>query len=190
MPNAVSGLWGSVKHWLGQTSGVLFGHATDVLNIDDLMPPPKWSLREVHAGRLWRSSEPQGPSWNHWPELRARGIRSVVSLQTEEDAEDRQARAYGMKALRIPIIDNHPPTRKQVEQFLAFATRPENQPVAVHCRAGKGRTGVMVACYRIAVQGWTASAAVAEARALGLPMDCQERFIRDFARARAITPPR
>ena len=39
---------------------------------------------------------------------------------------------------------------------------PEMQPVLVHCKHGSDRTGMMVAVYRVVVQGWEKGAAVDE----------------------------
>jgi len=42
-----------------------------------------------------------------------------------------------------------------VVKFLRLATTPALQPVLVHCRHGSDRTGIMVAVYRIVVEGWS-----------------------------------
>jgi protein tyrosine/serine phosphatase len=52
----------------------------------------------------------------------------------------------------------------------------------VHCEAGVGRTGIMVASYRMAVQGWSTGHAVAEARRYGLRMREQIEYIRGLGR--------
>ena len=49
-----------------------------------------------------------------------------------------------------------------MKDFLDFATNPKNSPCYVHCEAGKGRTGVASACYRMAVEGWPPEKAIAE----------------------------
>jgi protein tyrosine/serine phosphatase len=68
-----------------------------------------------------------------------------------------------------------------METFLAFVRDTANQPVYVHCEAGKGRTGTACACYRIAVDHWSADQAIAEAKSYGLAMPNQIAFIKKFA---------
>ncbi len=45
------------------------------------------------------------------------------------------------------------------------------RPVLIHCGAGVHRTGGVLACYRLLVQGWTAEAAFDEMKAYGLGGD-------------------
>jgi protein tyrosine/serine phosphatase len=51
----------------------------------------------------------------------------------------------GMNFYRIPMTTRTPPTREQLQQFLSIVNDPEQQPVFVHCKGGKHRTGVMTA---------------------------------------------
>jgi len=147
--------------------------------LDDVLPPPTWYVARVD-GKLLRGAEPSG---RHWREINDLGVRSVVSLQREEPSEAPQASRFGMNTLHLSITDNTAPTMSQVKAFLDFATQAQNQPVYVHCRAGKGRTGVMVAAYRMAVSGWSPAAAIGEAKAMGMRMPSQEQLLRDFADA-------
>lgn len=49
-----------------------------------------------------------------------------------------------------------------VVRFLKAATDPVQQPILLHCKHGADRTGMMVAIYRIVVQGWDKKTAIAE----------------------------
>lgn len=112
--------------------------------------------------------------------LKAQGFKAVIDLTKEGTADEKYAEAKGLKLLRVPILDNAHPTMAQMKTFLDFVSRPENQPAYVHCEAGKGRTGVAVACYRMAIQGWTLDQAMADAKKYGLSLPNQVQFLRQF----------
>src|SRR5262249_18062169 len=75
--------------------------------------------------------------------------------ETEPTSDDvTEAKSLGLNAVNIPIVDNSVPTVAQMIVFLQYVTKKENRPAYVHCEAGVGRTGMAVAIYRMAVQGW------------------------------------
>jgi len=52
---------------------------------------------------------------------------------------------------RFPFDDHNPPSLKLISDFCGdverFIAEDERNVVAVHCKAGKGRTGVMICCW-------------------------------------------
>jgi protein tyrosine phosphatase (PTP) superfamily phosphohydrolase (DUF442 family) len=110
--------------------------------------------------------------------LKAQGFKGIVNLCAENDGDSAPAAKAGLASLHLNIIDNTPPTNEQMKQFLDFATA--NQPTYVHCEAGQGRTGCATACYRMAVEGWPADKAIAEAKQFGLKLPDQIEFLEQF----------
>lgn len=88
----------------------------------------------------------------------------------------------GIRRYHIPMPDYGTPTREQVEEFARVLREHEGEKVFLHCKAGVGRTGTMVACWRI-TQGWSAEEAIARERfyAYGGSFR-QEEFVRAFER--------
>ena len=112
-------------------------------------------------------------------DLAAQGFKGVVNLCKEYDDSDK-VRAAGLTPLHVAIIDNTAPAVGQMKEFLDFAVDPATQQTYVHCEAGMGRTGVAVACYRMAVQRWDIEATLQDAEKFGLQLENQIEFLRHF----------
>lgn len=59
------------------------------------------------------------------------------------------------------------PRDKVFAQFIQIIRENPGKKIFVHCRLGDDRTGMMIAAYRMAVDGWTAKEAMQEMDAFG-----------------------
>lgn len=98
--------------------------------------------------------------------LRGRGIQSVLTL-TETPVLAHDLAVAGLDSLHVPVDDFHAPTTQQMLRALAFidASLAESMPVVVHCLAGQGRTGTILAAWLLR-SGLSDDDAIAEIRAL------------------------
>src|SRR5204863_113494 len=115
------------------------------------------------------------------------GVELLVSL-----TEDAPRRAWvndaGLFAVHEPIVDMEAPTQAQLDRVLSAILRAHERSlgVAVHCIAGLGRTGVILACYFV-TKGMTAKNAIARVRRLrpgSVETDEQAEAVAEFARRR------
>lgn len=95
--------------------------------------------------RVWRGNAPTRDGYR-W--LAANGVSTVVDLRAEEDLDvDPDLLAgLGLEYVALPIRDGQTPSAEQVARFLD-AVDAAAGPVFVHCGAGVGRTGAVVAAY-------------------------------------------
>jgi len=117
---------------------------------------------------LYRGAEPDDPCLDH---LAARGVRTIVNLRDERDASERErlrAASLGMTYVNLPMSGFGRPALAEVRTILAALLAPGAGPVFVHCKRGRDRTGVVVAVYRMAHDGWTAGRAIDEAKRFGM----------------------
>lgn len=115
---------------------------------------------------LYRGSQPTEEGYKALKEM---GVKTVVTFRVFNSYE-KEAKAAGLEQVRIPIhasIGSTPPTEEQVKRFFEVVLDPEKQPVYIHCKHGKDRTGTMAALYRMEVDGWTAGEAIEEMQAFG-----------------------
>jgi hypothetical protein len=113
------------------------------------------------------------------------GCQATVNLCAEMADGDApiisQAGLAGeVRTFHIPVVDMETPRPEQVIELLSALSGPGSPRTYVHCEAGMGRTGVMTACYRMAVMGWDAGDALAEAKNFGCSVPKQQAFIGDF----------
>ena len=147
----------------------------------------------VTPDALWRGAKPaqDGAAW-----LIQRGVRTIVNLELLHDDRRVFARAKPASAGRYEagyfrIADWEPnaviaPARldDHVARFLAVVDS-QPKPVYVHCRSGQNRTGVMVAAYRVIVEGLSRDAAIAEMRRYqGIWFKADSAYIRSLSSER------
>jgi tyrosine-protein phosphatase SIW14 len=131
----------------------------------DIQVPGIPNFHKVNE-RLYRGGQPPEDAWNRLARL---GIKTVIDLRREEEqsreAESRAVEAAGMRYINVPMNGGPP---REVDILEIFGILDSREPVFVHCREGKDRTGTVVACYRIATDGWENRKALAEAKSLGM----------------------
>ena len=111
---------------------------------------------------LYRGGQPTDDGYR---ELRRVGVKTVLSLRAVS-WDQSEVNDQGLEYTHISCKPYHPEDEDVVE-FLQIVTDPSRQPVFVHCRHGVDRTGMMVAAYRIVVEGWTRQRAILEMRTMG-----------------------
>jgi protein-tyrosine phosphatase len=130
---------------------------------------PSVAIKNLSAvdDRVWRSAAPGKSSYE---DLAAAGVTTIVDLRAEENLHiDVDAlEDLGITWIHMPIRDGQIPSSNQVADFLA-AVDTSDGITLVHCGAGVGRTGAMVAAYRVASGNSTGFEAMGKNLAVGPP---------------------
>lgn len=138
----------------------------------------------IHPERRLAGGGPLAAYDDELPLMHAAGVRAVVSLlNLPGDASIYESAGFAF--LCLPIPDGAAPTLDQAGKFVRFVNeqRAASRPIAVHCQAGIGRTGTMLATYLIS-QGDTAATAIARVRAVepaAIETQSQMLFLEQFA---------
>jgi protein tyrosine phosphatase (PTP) superfamily phosphohydrolase (DUF442 family) len=115
------------------------------------------------TSQLLRGGQPTEAGFE---ELSRRGVGLVINLRGDSKAERAAVEKLGMQYVSIPWHCAYPKDR-QVAEFLSVLRANPDKKIFVHCRLGVDRTGLMIASYRMAEQGWTAARAHREMAAFG-----------------------
>jgi protein-tyrosine phosphatase len=151
-------------------------------------------------GRLALLARPRGADWldDEVRSLRRSGVDVLVSLlapdemrELELDSEAGCCAAAGIGFISFPIQDRSVPASPQatVEVVTRIAALlRQGKSVAIHCRQGVGRAGLMSACV-LAWLGQEPGAAlerISAARGCAVPeTDEQREWLRDFTKRHA-----
>jgi tyrosine-protein phosphatase SIW14 len=114
------------------------------------------------SSKLYRGGQPTAAGFEKLSQM---GISIVVDFGRSA-RDEKQTRKLGMKYVTIPW---HCPFPKD-EAFAKFLRLVQENPgkkIFAHCRLGDDRTGMMVAAYRMGIEGWSADRAMNEMKEFG-----------------------
>ena len=121
----------------------------------------RWVLKEdlpnFHkvSDRVYRGGQPLGEGYK---QLEAQGIKTILNLRAiDTDLHHHTEMGY----IHIPIHPHHP-QEEDVIRFCEVLSDPNNYPIYIHCFHGADRTGLFVAIYRMAFEGWSKEEALKE----------------------------
>jgi atypical dual specificity phosphatase len=123
-------------------------------------------------------------------QLRSGGITLLINLHERPDPPDLLA-LLGAEELHMPVPDSNPPTQEQLDRGVSAIVDAlaRGARVAVHCGAGLGRTGTLLAAYLVS-RGSDPDDAIArirEVRPGSVETLEQEQAVHEFARRHIAT---
>jgi protein-tyrosine phosphatase len=155
----------------------------------------RW-IKEVEPHRLAISARPRGGQWlagdiSSW---RTRGVDAVVSLIDASEERDLEleheavlCRSAGMEFVSFPIRDRGVPSSPDAAEALVdwvISDLRRGLGVAIHCRFGIGRSGLIAACvlHKLGHAQEKLFPILARARGVAVPdTEAQVQWVRRFA---------
>jgi atypical dual specificity phosphatase len=146
------------------------------------MPRPS-SFTWIDKPLLGAMAMPESVDDLEW--LRGQGVEVLLSL-TEDPPRRDWVEDAGLLVFHVPMADMEAPALEQLDRCVSAIRRANERHmgVAIHCTAGLGRTGVVVASYLVD-KGLTADNAIARVRRLrpgSIETTEQAEVVREFFR--------
>ena len=114
---------------------------------------------------LYRGAQPKDDSL---AQLKKMGVDTVIDLRgvlyEAVKKERTKAQGLGMQFVNLPGNGWSTPTDEQIAQFFSLILERPRRTIFIHCWLGGDRSGMFIAAYRIAFDGWAAEQAVDEMR--------------------------
>ncbi|MDD3786973.1 MAG: dual specificity protein phosphatase family protein, partial [Hydrogenophaga sp.] len=140
----------------------------------------------IVPGKLAGTAEPGlSHSIDYDLDLLARiGVTHLISL-TEKDLDQEALGRHGLQNIHLPVFDRETPSIAQTYMLLRRMQKllDEGKVVAVHCKAGIGRTGTVLAAWMIREGGLSTSSAIERLRLINksyVQTEMQENFLHAF----------
>lgn len=157
------------------------------------MQPSLYSIPVQANGQLFLMPKPSG-EWlsDDLGKLHLSGVDTVISMLTADESsllgltgEEACCERLGLEFLALPVADRTVPDLCSVQTLVSLIVQRlrEGRGVTVHCRAGIGRSGLVVCCVLIALGTRPEEAVriVSDARGVPVPDTSDQRaFIMSY----------
>ena len=143
----------------------------------------------VEQGKIAGSGYPASKAQVEW--LVSAGIRSILTL-TEAPLPSDWTKGLDVVTGHVAMRDHMPPTMDTMNEGVDFVLGQSSagRPVVVHCLAGEGRTGCVLAAYLIRTRNLDGSQALALLRKLKPEFvePSQEKAVFEYANTQSNKP--
>lgn len=130
--------------------GVVASAAFERLSGDE--GPPRFSTVN---DKLYRGGQPSVEQLQWLHDL---GVRRIINLRRERIGlrltERREARQLGLEIVEFPFYGVFGADKKDLDTVIDAMHPPSIGSVYIHCKNGRDRTSLLVALYRVCIQGW------------------------------------
>jgi protein-tyrosine phosphatase len=146
------------------------------------MQAEMYEITPCPQGRLATMPRPRGGEWlkSELASLKNRGVTDLVSMLTPEEeaelvlqAEAQLCEELGMRFHRCLIRDRGVPAQPEFDNFISLLVPVLEQQgfIAIHCRAGIGRSSVVAAGFlcRLGLSADEAVDLISQARGIDVP---------------------
>ena len=103
------------------------------------------------------------------------GIKTILNLRSDKvevEWERQIAEKLGIDYINIPMSGGQKQSLEKIEQCLNIMQDKTRQPIFVHCQAGKDRTGMICAAYKMKYNNWRLEDALFEMLTYGYSRSC------------------
>jgi Dual specificity phosphatase, catalytic domain len=107
---------------------------------------------------LYRGAQPRKHGFETLAKM---GVQIVVDLRGDRKGERKEVTSLGMQYVPMHWECSFPKDRTFAD-FLTLIRKNPGKKIFVHCRVGDDRTGMMIAAYRMADEGWSPRQAMKE----------------------------
>src|SRR5215510_15371374 len=134
--------------------------------------------------RIYRGGQPAGDDFQALAML---GVKTILDLRADAVPTSKaEAEQANLRYINLPLRPREYPQAEAAERFLEIVNDQNNWPVYVHCAGGRHRTGVMIAVYRMTVDGWTVRQAYDEMKRFKFYTNwghgCYKDYVYDYYR--------
>jgi protein tyrosine phosphatase (PTP) superfamily phosphohydrolase (DUF442 family) len=135
--------------------------------------------------RVWRGG---APSAEGYQSLLDNGVTTIVDLRSAtSDSELEAVRSLGFSVVHLPVNDGEAPAEGVIERLLSVVAESPGK-VFIHCQAGVGRTGSVVAAYAVRTGAMSGAGAMYEALSIGPPTFEQMAYMLSLDEASSARP--